>query len=184
MTTLTVNTVTVVGTSVTIVGTLSSQTFPIQNQQTSIGDIPALNTNWSRNVQISSQGIFCKRYGAQSFAMLLPSFSEIAYNVNASLTFAPYITLVNFLNNPVAHPTNTAIATNAVSELPMTYQWQVSLDGGTTWNNCTDAVYAGTGTSSVLIISVSTGLNGYKYRCQVTNAAGTTTSPVGTLTVT
>ena len=60
------------------------------------------------------------------------------------------------------------------------YQWQLSTDGGTTWNNITG------GTSSTLsLTSVTTALTGNRYRCQIWNATCTTpaTSGVAILTV-
>lgn len=48
-----------------------------------------------------------------------------------------------------------------------TYQWQVSTDG-TTWKDIlNNATYSGTTTNSLSITSVSTTMNGYKYRVQL-----------------
>lgn len=58
-----------------------------------------------------------------------------------------------------------------------TYQWQVSTDGGNTWNNISGAAaasYAVTGASN---------LNNNRYRCIVTGQCGSTTSNAATLTV-
>ncbi len=69
-----------------------------------------------------------------------------------------------------------------------TLQWQVSTDGGTTWNSVpTTAPYAG-GTSGGLSINpTATSMNGYQYRCVVTYNSGTgvtsINSSVATLTV-
>ena len=52
------------------------------------------------------------------------------------------------------------------------YQWQVSKDGGTTWTNDT-----GDGsTTDTLRVATNTSMEGYYYRCAITNMAGTTTS--------
>ena len=57
------------------------------------------------------------------------------------------------------------------------YQWQNSANG-TAWNNVTDA------TSTVLTVAGNIALNGYKYRCVVTDEGGqTATSNAVTLTV-
>jgi hypothetical protein len=45
------------------------------------------------------------------------------------------------------------------------YQWQLSTDGGGTWNNI-----AGATNASYLVSSVTTGMNGYRYRCIVSGA--------------
>src|ERR1035437_7738307 len=71
-------------------------------------------------------------------------------------------------------------ATNATS-----YQWQVSTDGGATWNNVVNGGVYSSATSSTLIITDGTGLNGYQYRCIVDGAApcAAATSAAATLTV-
>ena len=60
------------------------------------------------------------------------------------------------------------------------YQWQWSKDGGSTWRDCTSAT---TGYNKATLQVSTTGRSGYKYRCKVSNSAGTTTSSVATLTV-
>jgi hypothetical protein len=62
------------------------------------------------------------------------------------------------------------------SPLP-TPQWQLSIDGGTTWTN------VGAPPSTTYTIMAGLGQNGWKYRAVFTNACGTATSPVATLTV-
>ncbi|MDX1364946.1 MAG: GEVED domain-containing protein, partial [Arenibacter latericius] len=62
-----------------------------------------------------------------------------------------------------------------------TYQWQVSTDSGTTWNNVT----TGTGgtTDSYTTEATSAGMNGNQYRCILTNICGSTTSNAATLSL-
>lgn len=65
----------------------------------------------------------------------------------------------------------------------ITYQWQRSTDGGTSFTN----VATGTGgtTASYTTEATSAGMNGYKYRCIVgASGAPNVTSSVATLTVT
>lgn len=59
------------------------------------------------------------------------------------------------------------------------YKWQVSTNGGATWN---DLVPAETG-ATLNLISVVPAMNGNKYRCIITQGCNTTTSSVATLTV-
>src|SRR5207245_746459 len=64
-----------------------------------------------------------------------------------------------------------------------TFQWQVSSDNGSNWNNLANAgAYVGVNLAT-LTVSTTTGLNGYQYRCLVNNSAGTVTSNAATLTV-
>jgi gliding motility-associated-like protein len=53
------------------------------------------------------------------------------------------------------------VTTNAVNS----YQWQLSTDGGTVWNNLTNnATYSGVTTISLTVSNVSPGMIGYQYR--------------------
>jgi subtilisin-like proprotein convertase family protein len=50
----------------------------------------------------------------------------------------------------------------------LTYQWQLSIDNGTTYNNLANAApYSGVTTSSLLITNVATSMTNYRYRCVV-----------------
>lgn len=63
-----------------------------------------------------------------------------------------------------------------------TYQWQENQ--GTNWNNLTDnATYSGSTTTNLTITGATTSMNGYQYRCKVTNSCGDTYSLFATLTV-
>ncbi|MBM3432892.1 MAG: hypothetical protein FJX92_07850 [Bacteroidetes bacterium] len=58
------------------------------------------------------------------------------------------------------------------------YQWQLSTDGGLTWNNISGAV-----NSTYSIASATTLMSGNQYRCVVSNPCGSTSSAAATLTV-
>lgn len=185
MTTLTITSVTVVGTTVTMVGTLGTQTFPsLLQQQVTVPDLPLLNPNWSRNVQVSNQAVFIKRYGAPSFAFLLPSLTGVAYTVIPQLTFPPMLS-TQPASLSVAHPNTAIFNVSATTEIPITsYQWQSSPDG-VTWTNLTNVgVYSGVTTTSLGVSPTNVGLSGTQYRCIVTSPAGMVTSSAATLTVT
>jgi hypothetical protein len=79
---------------------------------------------------------------------------------------------------------NTSFSVSAIAT-GITYQWQLSTDGGTIYNNLSNnSTYSGVTTASLGITSVQLSMNGYKYRCVV---SGTCPPPVtsnpGTLTV-
>jgi hypothetical protein len=77
----------------------------------------------------------------------------------------------------------TVTATTVPTGGTITYDWEVSTDGGSTWIDATGGVYSGE-TTDTLAISDSTGLNGYQYRCNLSATGATTvTTSVVTLTV-
>ena len=60
----------------------------------------------------------------------------------------------------------------------LTFQWQVSTDGGTTWTNLSDGgVYFGSAMAQLWFIGAPATMNGYKYRCNISNGCGTITTP-------
>lgn len=90
------------------------------------------------------------------------------------------------VNRSVTAPAATTFAVVATT-VPVggtiTYDWEVSTDNGATWANATGGVYTGA-TTATLAISDSTGLTGYKYRCNLTGTGATpVTTSVVTLTV-
>jgi hypothetical protein len=73
---------------------------------------------------------------------------------------------------------STVSFTAAASGTPApTVQWQVSTDGGATFNDVPGA------TSTTLSFTTAAGQNGYKYRAVFTNSCDTATSTAATLTV-
>jgi gliding motility-associated-like protein len=65
----------------------------------------------------------------------------------------------------------TVAATSFSGSQPLTYQWQVSTNGGATFTNITNnSTYSGATTSALSITNVSISFNNYKYRVIVTNA--------------
>jgi hypothetical protein len=92
-------------------------------------------------------------------------------------------------SNSSAPSGNTATFTGAATTTDsgtISYQWQVSTDTGTTWNNVASGTGGTTGTYTTPATSIS--MSGYQYRLVATNTlsgnAATTNSNVATLTVT
>ncbi len=67
----------------------------------------------------------------------------------------------------------------------LTYQWQVSTNGGSTWGNLSNGgVYTGATTSSLNLANIPVSFNSYRYRCVVTGSCPTAkTSSTAILTV-
>jgi len=96
-------------------------------------------------------------------------------------TSAPTIVPVT-VNAPVnitAQPVNAVVCTNNTTSFSvtatgssLTYQWQVSTNGGTTWTNIANgAPYSGATTATLTISSPSTTLNGNLYRAVVSGGS-------------
>ena len=65
----------------------------------------------------------------------------------------------------------------ATGSPPLTYQWQVSTNGGVTWSNVFGATIAN------YTFTTATSDNGKKYRCVITSACGSVTSNPATLII-
>ena len=60
----------------------------------------------------------------------------------------------------------TIVISTTASGTAVTYQWQLSTDGGTTYNNITNGgVYGGATTATLTITGVVATMDTYKYRC-------------------
>jgi Secretion system C-terminal sorting domain len=91
----------------------------------------------------------------------------------------PVVLTTSPVNRAVCVGGNTSFSVAATGG-PITYQWQVSTDGGLTYTNITGA----TGTT-LNVNGVTQTMNGNRYRCVLTAApcAGSTTTTAATLTV-
>jgi alpha-tubulin suppressor-like RCC1 family protein len=79
---------------------------------------------------------------------------------------------------------SATFAVTASGAGPMTYAWQVALPGSDTWTNVTDGErYEGTQTAQLGVKRAPFSMNGARFRCVITNAAGSITSDPATLTV-
>ncbi len=86
-------------------------------------------------------------------------------------------------NQIVCAGANTSFSITAAGAL--TYQWQLSTDGGVTFNNITNGgVYSGALAATLNITGVTATLNNYRYRCNASTNCGTSISTAATLTIT
>lgn len=113
---------------------------------------------------------------------------------NAVLTVntAPAITAQPVASTTLCAGSNTSYSVTA-NGTAITYQWQLSTDGGTTWATVTNTgVYAGATTATLSLTGITAGMNSYQYRCVIggtctpsattTNAVLTVISPVSVTT--
>lgn len=87
-------------------------------------------------------------------------------------------------------PTNQTICAGSNTSFSITsatatgFQWQLSTDGGGSYNNVpVGAPYSGINTSTLSITAATGSLNNYRYRCIASSFCGSTTSNPGILTV-
>ncbi|WP_229793693.1 Ig-like domain-containing protein, partial [Salinimicrobium marinum] len=79
---------------------------------------------------------------------------------------------------------NSSIVVNASGGGTLSYQWQVSTDGGNTFNNLGNgANYSGVASNKLLLLTIPENFNSYQYRCLVSEGSCTATSGVTTLQV-
>ena len=141
--------------------------------------------NFLRNVILTPDGVRVA-YGSNTEGINMSDLLVLFATNNHAVTSAPYFS-TQPANAAVVHTAGTSFTVVIISELSATYQWQVSTDSGVTWNNITTAgtpVYSGYTTASLSFTTSALGMNGYQYRCNATNAIGTTASTAAILTVT
>ncbi len=105
-------------------------------------------------------------------------------NVNLTYTITggagPVIT-AHPASQAICAGTNTSFSATAAGA---TYQWQVSTDGGNTFNNISNTgVYTGVTTSTLTVTGATAVMNNYQYRAVVSANCGLSNSNAATLTV-
>lgn len=116
----------------------------------------------------------------------------IVYNNCSVDTTAEYLLSVEAYPLITSDPANIITATGGGVDFTvtatgtgLTYQWQVSANGGIQWNNLADnSTYTGSDSTTLNVDPVTITMNGYLYRCIVNNTCGADTSLAVTLTVT
>jgi uncharacterized repeat protein (TIGR03803 family) len=157
-------------------------TFTILNGSTTIGSVNGTVTGGTASASFNlPAGLAAGNYTiAVSYSDSNKNYSDKA-DTGATLTvlLAPAVT-ANPSDETAVPVGGTAVFTAAANGTPTpTVQWQVSTDGGKTFNNISGA------TSTTLTLSnVQAPQNGYQYQAVFTNSNGTATTSAATLTVT
>ena len=149
----------------TIIG---GTTYTAGSQTDSSGNysFPVINGTW--HVGVSANG-----YSSPNQISLTISGSGQTHNF--TLGNAPVIT-----SQPTPQSVQTGQTANftvaASGSSPLTYQWQVSSNGGTTWTTLGNDSTYNVSTPGTLSITTNTGLNGNNYQCIISNSYGQATS--------
>ena len=182
-------TITLTNTGVNAQTIYQSTGTPTQpTQQVTVGQFPALNPTFSRAVQLSNEFVFVKR-GTYTVGISLTDLVSIAATIEPNLSYVPYI-ITQPANASCVHSSTAATFTlTKDSELAVTYLWQYSTNGGSSWSTASGTVsgcvFTNGTTATLTCTPTTTGLTGAKIRCQVTNSLGTTnTDGNATLTIT
>jgi uncharacterized protein (TIGR02145 family) len=105
-----------------------------------------------------------------------------------TLTIAPSSILTQPSNQIISDNCTASFGISTPGGYVINYQWQVSSDGGSTWNNIsnggTSPVYSGVSTANLSLSSATIAFNNYQYRCVVSSICGpNVTSTAATLTL-
>lgn len=140
-----------------------------RNTSTWIAIENAVSSQYSFESSTSEDGV--------TYRCFLRNEVESKYTENAIITVlsAPEIT-----TQPQSSTMTEGLTVSfsiAATGNSLLYQWQTSADGGETWSDVRNA------TNPRYSFMANMSLNGYEYRCVVTNTLGTATSDAATLTV-
>lgn len=93
-----------------------------------------------------------------------------ATSASATLTVNSSVTVTsNPANQTICEGTGTSFSA-AASGSGLNYQWEVSTDGGATWNNVSNgANYSGAGTPTLTLINTPPTFNQNRYRCNISS---------------
>ncbi|TBX70722.1 T9SS sorting signal type C domain-containing protein [Flavobacterium silvisoli] len=127
-------------------------------QTTSLGTDTA-GTPASSDITVTTSGTYYIRNYAGSCWSTADVSSTITVSKNPTVTGNPS-------NASIIETANTSFTVTATN--PGTYQWQVSTDGGSNYNNITNGgVYSGATTATLTLTGVPLSMNGYMYKCIV-----------------
>ncbi|HBJ83136.1 MAG TPA: hypothetical protein DDZ88_04535 [Verrucomicrobiales bacterium] len=155
----------------TIDSVLYAAYSPTQNGNYSL---PVVNGTWEISVEDTGD-----------FTQPIP-VSVVISGANATQNFtlsrSPLIT-IQPLNQTVDAGQTCQFSIQTSSGTPLGFQWRVSTNSGFSWNPLgNDNTYSGV-TSSVLNVTSSLGLDGYRYHCVATNSFGSAISDFAQITV-
>lgn len=151
----------------------------IPTDQKTINHTNPANRRHPRNIQVSNEYIFVKRYGSPTVAIDVDDFVQLCCQVEPKLSWAPlFLTNVVTNGNPVTiesqfetHNPELSEADNAI-----TYKWQRGEGHGSNWQDMQDdATFSGCQTNK-LTVSKAEGAQAILIRCVATNAAGSRSS--------
>jgi hypothetical protein len=111
------------------------------------------------------------------------NFGPVTASVTLTVSEQPSILTQPVSRTAAIHATST-FGVTADGVQPLQYRWEYAAAGAQEWADVPEAATVGGSRSATLALSqVAAAMSGNRYRCVVTNTAGTATSNVATLTV-
>ena len=155
-----------------------AQTYQWQQSTDNGGNWTDISDATSASYTINSTTISMSGY---QYRCVVKSASGVSVISNAAtLTVnAAATTITTQPSNVTVTEGETATFSVTATGSNLTYQWQQSTDGGSTWTNID-----GANSATYTIENTTTGMNGYQYCCEVTGNGSSVTSDAATLTVT
>ena len=117
--------------------------------------------------------------GSHTVTLVYPDGNAKArFNIKARTSVTPPNVTAQPQSAQVNESADATFTVTASGTTPLTCQWQVDKNDGTGWVDV-----EGARSASLTVHAVTKDQDGWKYRCQVSNAAGETESSAATLTV-
>jgi hypothetical protein len=166
------------GTAFTVSGATATNSQSIAWTSNGAGTLSGANTLTPTYTPLAGEtGVVTLTLTVNGLAPCAPAVDEMDLTINAY----PVITSQP-ANATVVEP--TAASFNVVATGAVSYQWEISTNGGTTFNPLSDnATYSGTGAASLAISATAASMNAYKYRCVISANGCDVTSNSATLNV-
>lgn len=123
----------------------------------------------------TATGITAGMSGNQYRVVLTSACATSATSTAAVLTvISPVIVAVQPVASVICSESSTSFTVTGTSTQPIVYQWQVSTDGGNTYNNISNGgFYSGATTATLTVVGANTSINNNRYRVQLSNASCT-----------
>jgi hypothetical protein len=146
-----------------------------------------INNYYSGLVTFSGTGVSGTTFTASASGSFVITATATFKNGTTSYTTTIVVGDTPSYTNPTPQticPNGTAIfSTTASSNIPMSFQWQESTNGGATWANISNGGIYSNATAANLTLTNVTSNNGYQYRVIVQNGCNTLTSAPTTLSL-
>lgn len=144
---------------------------------------PLLGTSAFRDITTGSNGSFSALPGYDMCTGL--GVPNLAVLVNDSLSSAPSPAIVaQYANRFTTAGQSVTFAVSAVGGSSLSYHWQYSPSGSSTWTPLSDdGTFQGSTTNSLLITKATAAMDRDQFECIVSNAAGSVTSTPASLSI-